>query len=630
MEKLILKILNEIISEQKRAPWSEEEIRKEAQKYQTPKEFHNNSGSAYNAAKRFGDEFFDEITSHMISKRKNKWKPEELEQLAKQYQTRSEFHQNNVGAYDASKNFGQDFFERITSHMTSGREKPRKYTDDVLRDLISKYTTLKQFRDENPQAYAAILSQPKSKRDEFYKNIEISKVGVPKNYTPNDLITIAKKYDKVTDFWKFDKTAAQYAKKIGQDFFDKITSHMEFARRDNLTNDDILQIAKQYTSLNDFNTKDPALAKTAKSRGIFDVVTSHMERKQVKRSYDSIEKLVKQFTNLRDFRNSEPNAYAWVLTNLDEKQREELFKDYETLGSLHKRLIYAFEFPDRSVYVGLTFDPRQRAKSHKESVKSQVKKHMDSTGLEPKLKYLSDYVSQKEAQTKERQFISKYKTEGWNVLNRAKGGALGSIVRIWDLEKVKQIASNYTNSRDFRENDPQAYGAANANGWYKEITKHFTPLRKHKWTVSELKQITSQYNSLQDFRKNEPSAYQTIVNRKLLDKFTSHMEKDYRYLTDDEIISKSKNYNRLIDLIKNDPSLYNIIRRRELQDKLFDKMEKRVKWTPELVKQEALKYNRMSDFVRTPAYQAARRFDILKDVTSHIEYGKSFGINKNK
>ena len=97
----------------------------------------------------------------------------------------------------------------------------------------------------------------------------------------------------------------------------------------------------------------------------------------------------------------------------------------EPVGNLYNRLIYAYEFPDNHVYVGLTFNLSKRDRSHMKKNTSPIYLHMVKTGLKPIRKSLTDFMDIKEAQKKENEILQSYIKKGWKPLNRAKTGSLG-------------------------------------------------------------------------------------------------------------------------------------------------------------------------------------------------------------
>jgi energy-coupling factor transporter ATP-binding protein EcfA2 len=179
------------------------------------------------------------------------------------------------------------------------------------------------------------------------------------------------------------------------------------------------------------------------------------------------------------------------------------------VGNLYKRLVYAYEFPDNHVYVGLTYDKEDRDKRHRQKEKSAVYQYIKKTGLQPEMKIISDdYIDAEDARNLEGCTIELYKENGWNVLNKAKAGGLGGFcAKKWTKEEVHQIALQYTSPTSFKSKHSSAFNAAKRNGWLLEITKHMTK-KKTKWTKDLLIQKMNQYSSPTEFRKYDSDTHQ--------------------------------------------------------------------------------------------------------------------------
>lgn len=100
------------------------------------------------------------------------------------------------------------------------------------------------------------------------------------------------------------------------------------------------------------------------------------------------------------------------------------------IGDLYSRLIYAYEFSDKSVYVGLTCNSDRRKNEHlnllsKKSKSTTVTKYILKTGLQPIYKELTEYVNVEEAQKLESFYINFYKKNGWIILNKIIAGGIG-------------------------------------------------------------------------------------------------------------------------------------------------------------------------------------------------------------
>lgn len=181
--------------------WTDEAIIKEALKYKTRSEFYRSCVSAYNAAHKSGrfDDLcphlpkptkkdyicnsiedaislaricnnrtelkeqyckayemlrtkglLDEACSHMEKYKKpiQKWTKEERAKAAASCKTRKEFHKKYQWAhYLASQNEGE--LDEICSHMP----KPNRWTDELLIELASKCSNMKELKELNFKAY---------------------------------------------------------------------------------------------------------------------------------------------------------------------------------------------------------------------------------------------------------------------------------------------------------------------------------------------------------------------------------------------------------------------------------------------------------------------------------------------
>ena len=91
----------------------------------------------------------------------------------------------------------------------------------------------------------------------------------------------------------------------------------------------------------------------------------------------------------------------------------------------YPREIYAYEFSDNHVYIGLTKNIEIRNKYRYKQKNDAVILHINKTNLTPKLIKLTELIPAKEAQIKEAEFINQYKENNWNILNKVKAGSLG-------------------------------------------------------------------------------------------------------------------------------------------------------------------------------------------------------------
>jgi predicted GIY-YIG superfamily endonuclease len=552
--------------------WTEDAIRDIALTYSSKTEFKNKSPRAWEVARSKGNEFYDSVTSHMIKPIKNS--EEYLRDVAKKYNVKQEFKDKDSAAHTAARKLGKEFFDGITSHMIDGRTQQEvKWTDEILKDLTSKYDKLSSFTKENPQAYEALRRRGREKFDELTSHMD----RLRPDFTEDELRNIALKYNNSSEFTKNDASAQQSARSRGKEFYDDITKHFVKLQRDPYTFDEVMNIASKYDTVAEFQKKESSVYQVARNHGWIEEVIKHMSYKRnLNWTLEEIREIAKQYPTKKEFRDGNLKAYNWALTNLTPEEYDEITLHMEPLGNIANRMIYAFEFPDNSVYVGLTFNSKKRFEQHMKSIKSAVNKYMVETGLTPVFKKVTEYLSKEEAVKMEGQIEKQYKNNGWRVLNVAKTGALGSSILKWTFDEVQKEALKYDRLIDFQKKSSGAYGSALRNGWVDDITKHMVK-KKNKYTYGEVKNVALLYHTLKDFREKNNGAYQAAKLNGWFDDVTSHM------------IKGPKKGSKWDD---------------------YDK-----------VRQEALKYQNTTDFKKysSGAFKSAYRNGWFQDVTKHMK-----------
>jgi predicted GIY-YIG superfamily endonuclease len=514
----------------------------------------------------------DLIRQILVEERKIKWTDDVIKDIAKKYNRRKEFFNSDGAAYQAAKRKGETFFNDITSHMEDGRAfQEIKWTDELLKKITLEYNKLSDFRSKNPQAYSALLRRGKNKYNEYTSHMEKRR----EPYTDDELKQIALKYDNYTDFVKNDGGAQVAARNRGKNFYDEITKH--FINKP-YTYDEVKQIALKYDRIVDLQKNDRRAYSAARINGWFDDVTSHMLELQHSWTYDEVKNIAFQYPTKKEWRDGNSKSYSWALSNLSPEEYDEITTHMEPLGNMANRMIYSFEFPDKAVYVGLTFNVKKRFSQHLNSIKSAVNKYIQETGVRPTFKKHTEYISKEDAIKMEEQIENQYRQNGWKILNIAKTGALGSSILKWTFDEVQKEALKYNSRSEFEKNSGSAYNSARTRGWLDDVTKHMVLLKKYKYTQNELKDIAKKYNKLKDFRDNDYGAYQA-----------------------------AKKYGN---------DFFNEI------TKHINKSQKTSVWNDyETVKQEAQKYKTVYSFLKgsRSAYRKAQEYGWLKDITQHMD-----------
>lgn len=85
-----------------------------------------------------------------------KWTYESLQEEALKYKSSVEFFKNSRSAYDAARKMG--IRKDITTHFIKWKT-PIKWTYELLKEEALKYKTIKEFRFNSPNCYAACTSR---------------------------------------------------------------------------------------------------------------------------------------------------------------------------------------------------------------------------------------------------------------------------------------------------------------------------------------------------------------------------------------------------------------------------------------------------------------------------------------
>ena len=132
--------------------------------------------------------------------------------------------------------------------------------------------------------------------------------------------------------------------------------------------------------------------------------------------------------------------------------------------------VYAYEFKNtHTVYVGITTTKHLRHKDHLKKNDS-VYQYAESIGVSvPKPKYIYSKITTEEASNLEQVIIDRYKETGWNLINKKKGGSIGSLgAGKWTKEKCIALAKSYKFVVDFDRDHHFAWEKMRKNGWDKD------------------------------------------------------------------------------------------------------------------------------------------------------------------
>jgi len=336
----------------------------------------------------------------------------------------------------------------------------------------------------------------------------------------------ALKYNSRSIFQKLSAGAYLHAQR--NKYLDEICSHMMLSTelRSKWNKENVAIEALKYFNKSDFVKNSKGAYDFARRNNLLNKICSHMVKDFANniiwtKDICKIEAL--KYSSKKDFLKNNRNAHdaAWKNGWLDE-----ICSHMEVQGSLFKRLIYAYEFSDNHVYIGLTYNIEKRQQNRNADKNDPVIKHINETNLIPERKILTEFLEKDISSKTEGQFLQKYKSEGWKILNRRKTGSLGgnnSIILTKD--QCLKSAKKYQTRSVWYYSDIPAYNRAKKYGddFFEECCKHMIQKRHKIYKFEELKAITDKYLILSEFKIKEPKIYCAILNRGYYQILTKHM-----------------------------------------------------------------------------------------------------------
>lgn len=491
----------------------------------------------------------------------------------------------------------------------------------------------------------------------------------------------ALKYDRRVDFQKKSPSAENAARRYG--WLDDVCSHMKRIKTNGRTKEECHQVALKYETIKKFERGDGAVHLYASRRGWLHEITSHMKKYiNWDNRKEEIHQVALKYQNRGEFCLKDEKYYevarrrGWL---------DDVCSHMVSVGNKFKRLVYVYEFEDRTVYIGLTGNDIKRTNSHTTSNDSPVYRYEQQTGLKPIKSIITDgYIDSEDAKKIEHDTIEKYKRLGWNVLNKVKAGGLGGTDRIWTDERIRETISKYTYESELRKNEPKLIMKLLSIKKLDEYIKVLIKDTPTYWNEEKVKVAISEHTHLLDFNNQYPGARGWIRNNKMEHLLDGLISKNHirqvkiRWNNKEEILNMASKYNNISTFQKENGGMYNSAKQNgwlddvkrvipprflwtkdkaiEITKRYTDYQTFRVEnrgayeaikkygwedclthlertfkeWTYDEVKEEALKYKCRNDFCNgsNNAYSYALRHNILDEVTTHMEIRNIKGRNK--
>ena len=345
--------------------------------------------------------------------------------------------------------------------------------------------------------------------------------AIPKNgwrddmLTDEEIIERASKYDYISDFIKNDNSTYRQACRHG--LHDIVCGRMKRKKREDgywNNKERCIEKASKYEMMYHFKYGCPAAFSAAKKNGWLDEIRRMMKKRKIF-SLEEVIEVASKYDYIHDFAEEAPQYYRAAAKH---KWLEVVCKNMKRLGNWELRKIYVFEFSDKSAYVGLSFNPELRKKVHLRDKDSYVYKHIKQSSAVFEFKILSKFLPKDEAAKMEKFYIAEYRTQGWTIINRSKGGELGTPNNhSFSNTYIEEIAMQYEYVADFRIEHQSLYVTALHRGIWPEIKKKMkTGQRRFVWTNNKLRSILKPGVTQNYIKRYEPGAYVALRDMGLL------------------------------------------------------------------------------------------------------------------
>jgi len=370
------------------------------------------------------------------------------------------------------------------------------------------------------------------------------------------------------------------------------------------TKEKCAELARQCSSRKELSEKSRACYTTSHRKGWLDEICSHMATKKRARpnhwTKDNCLKEALKYSIRSEFEKNNLGAYTRARREnwLDDICKHMSFRQRGAKGV--KKLYILYWQNLNKVYIGISNNPKRRISNHLKKSSNQYIEELIFNGHQPQFEVISDWLDFSKITELEKETIDRYKNDSWEVLNIAKGGALGGTTIKWTKEKCFEQASKYQNRGAFEANESGCYKAALRLGIYEAICAHmdYIKLPNGHWTKENCLKEALKYKSRTKFCRGSGGAYNECLKNDWLDEAFAHMrlaEITYSY---NECHDAAKKYSSKSSFLKQDKSKYKYAQKKDWIMKICVHMPSytpKKYWTYENCKKEALKYSRRTD-----------------------------------
>ena len=544
-------------------PYTIEELAAIASQYHELPVFRKEQYKAYDAIRERG--LIDKLCAHMKRGQAKHYTYEELKAIADQYHEMSTFLAEQHKAYDAIHRRG--LLDELCGHM---KRKVETRTVEELADIASGYDNLALFKAEQKSIYSSIVQ-----RGLIDKLCVHMKRYYRPDYTDEELAELASGYDDLNKFRKEQRYP--YFAIVRHGKIDEFCGHMKRFFHPDYTDEELKDIASKYKTRDEFHKKDAGAYLAAYRRGILDDVCCQMDELRRPKGFYSkgyCHVIALGYKTRGEFEKW--NRYAYSAAH-NEGWLDDICRHMKVAGNLKRRLIYVYTFTDGYAYVGLTDNVKRRKNEHLHKYDhkkiSPVYLHYQKTGASYEYKELTDWLDAETAAKVEDDYIKQYKADGWKMLNRVKGGALGATAGSnMTAKEIHAIVSRYKYVEDFRDNEPKVYGHLCRK---QEFSKYCSELKRRKkqpgyWTLERAIAVIQECETAAILRKRYRQAYRIVKAAGLIAEYYPNKPVPYNKLSLEECATAARYCKSKMEFRKKHYRAYERLKKEGLLDELFE------------------------------------------------------------
>lgn len=240
------------------------------------------------------------------------WNRQNVAEIAKTFSSRSEFKTKKSGAYGFAKKQGNDYLNKISSHM----QNPKKHSKEAIIEVAKKYTTKSEFKKNAGGHFQS------AKRQNIFEEVTsnmispVKTTGYWKNY--ENCKKEALKHSKIVDL---QNGCGGCYKSILDNGWTELYEHMETIQRPHgywQNYENCKCAVEECETLADLYEKYPACPPNIYKYG-FSQLLENLERGCVPRgfwrNYENCKETALQFTKLTDLIDRYPRCYSSILDN---------------------------------------------------------------------------------------------------------------------------------------------------------------------------------------------------------------------------------------------------------------------------------------------------------------------------